>query len=129
MTGAAPAAERALQRYLAAINSHDFAEVRRVLHPGAVFWFSDATCTTEAEVQAYFENAWRIVEDEVYAAEEIAWLAAGPGLAACTYAYTYAGRHAGVPVSGRGRATNVFAMQEGRWSLVHEHLSPEPSAE
>ncbi len=57
-----------LHNYIKAINTHKFDVVKKVLHPEAVYFFSDQTCTTLAEIQAYFENAWSLVKDENFEA-------------------------------------------------------------
>ncbi|MFC0682782.1 YybH family protein [Lysobacter korlensis] len=121
--------QAALRAYIDATNTHDFGNVGRVLHPDAVFWFGDATCESLDDVGAYFEDAWRVVEQEVYAATEVRWVAIGEGAASCVYTYTYEGWHAGSRVSGHGRATNVFTLDDaGEWKLIHEHLSAAPAS-
>ncbi len=49
--------KQALERYIQATNTHDFNEVKVILHPQAVYWFSDKTCTTTEEIGAYFNHA------------------------------------------------------------------------
>ncbi len=116
--------EKALEQYIAATNSHDFSNVRRVLHENAIYWFTGKTCTTFSEIQSYFENAWNIIKEEVYAAENVKWLAVDQNSATCVYTYHYQGYHNGEFVSGRGRATNIFIkVSNGEWKLIHEHLS------
>lgn len=116
--------QEALERYIEATNTHDFNNVRKWLDKQAVYWFSDRTCTTMEEIQAYFENSWETVKDEIYRATEVRWVAADENCAACTYIFTWEGYYKGEFASGRGRATNVFARTPGSgWKLVHEHLS------
>lgn len=112
-----------LERYIAATNTHDFSEVAKLLHEGAVYWFSDRTCISRAEIQAYFEHAWNVVQDEVYSALDVQWIAVDEHAATCIYTYHYEGWINGRQASGKGRATNVFVKQEGVWKLIHEHLS------
>ena len=52
--------KNALDRYIEATNSHDFANVRTWVDSNAVYWFSDKTCATPEEIQRYFENAWEM---------------------------------------------------------------------
>ncbi|BBH20401.1 hypothetical protein Back11_17460 [Paenibacillus baekrokdamisoli] len=47
----------ALEKYIAATNSHDFSQVQECIDSQAVYWFSDTSCTSTAEIQRYFENA------------------------------------------------------------------------
>jgi ketosteroid isomerase-like protein len=116
--------KKALQQYIEATNTHDFNNVKKVLHENAIFWFTDKTCTTIQEIQNYFENAWDIIKEEVYTANNVHWLTVDQNSATCTYTYHYEGYHNGKFVSGSGRATNVFIKNEkGEWKLIHEHLS------
>lgn len=114
----------ALHGYIAATNTHDFDRVRRLLHPDAVFRFSDADCMSMPAIQQYFENAWSIVQEERYAAIDVSWRLPTPTTAIASYTYRWAGRVDGEFRSGSGRATNVFVYEfAGGWLLAHEHLS------
>ena len=116
----------ALEAYIAATNTHRFEHVKELLHPQASFWFGDASCHSVDAAQLYFERAWRIVEDEQYRAHDVQWIATGTEVAVCTYTYHYQGSRDGSPVTGCGRATNVFVRTDARWALIHEHLSASP---
>lgn len=113
----------ALTRYIAATNTHDFNNVKAILHPQAVYWFTDQTCTTLEEIEAYFNHAWHVIKDELYRATNVQWLTADASSATCIYTYHYEGYHNGLFVSGSGRATNVFTVVNNEWKLIHEHLS------
>lgn len=119
---------KALENYIEATNTHRFDNVEQLLHPDAVYWFSDKTCTSINEIRAYFENAWHTIQDEIYNAQDIQWLVVEENTATCIYQYTYTGYFKGSPVSGKGRATNVFKKDDGKWKLIHEHLSDGPVA-
>lgn len=113
-----------LQQYIKATNTHNFENVKSLLHPNAVYWFSNKTCTTTKEIQNYFENSWEVIKEEVYSATNVQWLAADEKTASCVYTYHYEGYHDGKFISGSGRATNVFIKENGHdWKLIHEHLS------
>ena len=116
--------EFALEEYIRATNTHDFQEVAKCLHPNAVYWFSDQTCTSLKEIKLYFERSWSAMPDEVYHAEEVVWLSKDTTSASCFYTYHYQGHVGGAFRAGSGRATNVFIYVEGKWRLIHEHLSP-----
>ncbi|UJW58994.1 nuclear transport factor 2 family protein [Bacillus sp. A116_S68] len=119
--------QSALKTYIEATNSHQFEKVAHVLHPEALYWFTDKTCATHDAIQHYFEQAWEKVRDEVYEAIDVTWLTATDTTAVCTYTYKYKGYVEGRFVTGSGRATNVFVVDEnGAWKLIHEHLSPLP---
>ncbi|GAA0371414.1 YybH family protein [Bacillus horti] len=113
----------ALETYINATNTHDFTQVEQVLHPDAVYWFSDKTCTSIDEIKDYFNRAWDMIKEEKYTATEIQWIAADQHVATCIYTYNYEGYLEGGFVSGKGRATNVFTQVDGKWKLIHEHLS------
>ncbi|SES12295.1 DUF4440 domain-containing protein [Psychrobacillus sp. OK032] len=116
--------EKALSQYIDATNTHDFNNVRKFLHEQAIYWFSNATCTTISEIQSYFENAWNLIIEEVYSAEDVKWITVDEGSATCIYTYHYEGYYNGEFVAGSGRATNIFIRAEdGEWKLIHEHLS------
>ena len=119
--------QKALEQYIAATNTHDFSQVEKVLHPNAVYWFSDKTCTSLEEIGRYFENAWNVIKEEVYSAVDVQWIAADQHCAICLYTYQYEGYYNGKFVTGSGRATNVFTKTaDGEWKLIHEHLSNQP---
>lgn len=119
-------AEETLDRYIDATNTHRFSEVEKLLHPHAVYYFSDRTCSSMEEIQTYFEHAWSVVKNEVYGANDVNWLQRGEQEALCVYRFTYEGFVDGAFVKGHGRATNAFVKEEERWLLIHEHLSGEP---
>jgi ketosteroid isomerase-like protein len=116
--------KKVLQQYIEATNTHDFNNVKKVLHENAIFWFTDKTCTTMQEIQKYFENAWDTIKKKFILQTMYHWLTVDKNSATCTYTYHYEGYHNGEFVSGSGRATNVFVKNEkGEWKLIHEHLS------
>ncbi|TQR19422.1 YybH family protein [Psychrobacillus vulpis] len=116
-----------LHKYIEATNTHKFDEVSKILHPKATYFFTDRNCTTHDEIRAYFENAWSVVKNEHYEAQNVEWLHTGSNSATCIYTYFYEGYINGNYTSGRGRATNVFVKESEEWLLIHEHLSPLPS--
>ena len=116
--------ENVLQQYISATNTHNFDNVKQLLHPKAVYWFTDRTCTSIKEIQSYFANSWNTIKDEVYSISDVNWLAVEQKTATCIYTYHYEGVYNGRFVSGSGRATNVFIKEnEEEWKLIHEHLS------
>lgn len=119
--------QKALEKYIAATNTHDFKNVKAIIAPDAVYWFTNKTCTNTADIQAFFEQTWEMIQDEVYKASDVNWLAVDHDAAACTYTYHWEGFYKGEFKKGSGRATNVFKRIEGEWKLVHEHLSAMPT--
>ena len=112
-----------LDEYIYATNTHDFKEVAKLLHPNAIFFFSDQTCDTLEKIEQYFNGSWNYINDEVYAAKDVTWLTKDNNSASCMYTYQYSGYVDGEFISGSGRATNVFVLLDGEWKLIHEHLS------
>lgn len=47
--------QEALETYINATNTHDFDRVQECLHKDAVYWFTNATCTTPAEIRAFLK--------------------------------------------------------------------------
>ncbi|UOE94671.1 nuclear transport factor 2 family protein [Alkalihalobacillus sp. LMS39] len=116
--------EQALKQYINATNTHNFTNVKQLLHEDAVYWFTDKTCETEEEIQRYFENAWNVIKEEVYSAIDVQWISVDEHSATCIYTYHYEGYANGQFVSGFGRATNLFVKDnDGNWKIKHEHLS------
>ncbi|MFB7138315.1 YybH family protein [Gottfriedia sp. NPDC056225] len=114
----------ALQQYIIATNTHDFDQVKKYIHKDATYWFSNKSCTNLLDIQQYFENAWNLIQDEVYRATNVNWLTTDENSASCTYQYHYEGYMNGKFVKGHGRATNVFMKDAvGDWKVIHEHLS------
>lgn len=122
-------AEVALSEYLKTTNTHDFDQVEKILTPGTVYFFGDATCVGLTEVRAYFESTWAAIPDERYWAEDTSWVADGADAAVAVYTYRWSGTLDGTPRSGAGRATNVFTRTGQGWRLTHEHLSGLPGRE
>ncbi|MCL2673894.1 MAG: nuclear transport factor 2 family protein [Defluviitaleaceae bacterium] len=118
----------ALEKYINATNTHDFAQVEECLHENAVYYFSSKTCTSIPEIKEYFENVWSLISEEKYWATDISYLFQSPTTLVCTYRYNFSGYMNGKDISGGGRATNVFARdnEHAPWKLIHEHLSPMP---
>lgn len=113
-----------LQQYIYATNTHNFDNVKQLLHPKAVYWFSDRTCNTISEIQSYFENSWNTIKEEVYSISDLNWLVVDENTATCIYTFHYKGLYNDSDISGSGRATNVFVKEnEEEWKLIHEHLS------
>lgn len=119
----------ALNNYIEATNTHNFDEVRKCIDDNAIYWFSNKSCTTTETISAFFVNAWNTIKEEIYAANHVNWIALSEEAATCIYEYSWKGYLNNELKSGGGRATNVFVKKNGKWLLVHEHLSPFPPKE
>ena len=112
-----------LKRYVEATNSHEFAQVRPLLMPNAVYWFNQKESSGLEQIRESFQASWSYLPDEVYGIQNVTWLSVEQNSATCIYQYTYQGTHEGKPVKGGGRGTTVLVRQGGQWRIVHEHLS------
>ncbi|HEV7275561.1 MAG TPA: nuclear transport factor 2 family protein [Devosiaceae bacterium] len=115
-----------LRAYEDRINRHDFETLSELIAEDAVFWFSDGSHHGLAEIRTAFERTWRTLSDETYWLEERRWLAEGDLAAACTYRFHWRAVIEGRAASGAGRGTTVLGLRNGRWQIVHEHLSADP---
>ena len=120
-------ARDALKAYELDINRHDFDLLVELIAPDAVFWFSDGSHRGTAAIRAAFEQTWRNLHNETYWLDEVEWIADGDIAAACTYRFNWKADDNGQSISGSGRGTTVLRRAGGRWQIVHEHLSPDPS--
>lgn len=122
-------AREALDAVLAATNTHDFDNVAEMLSEDVTYFFNDATLVGRDSVRGYFESTWELIHEERYWAEDVRWLIESDNSALVVYRYCWSGTIDGQWSTGSGRATNAFARDvDGRWLLVHEHLSQEPVA-
>lgn len=117
------------ERYGVEINAHDFDRLLPLLARDCTFYFSSGTHRGLVEARAAFERTWRLIADEVYSVTEVQWVADGETSAACTYVFHWSGVVGGEPREGGGRGTSVFALRDGSWRIVHEHLSGFPAKE
>lgn len=115
-----------LAAYELRINRHDFDEVAELIATDAVFWFSDGSHHGIEEIRAAFERTWRALTEETYWLDEVSWIADGDEAAACVYRFNWQAVIDGRPASGSGRGTTVLRCADGRWQIVHEHLSAYP---
>ncbi|MFD0050004.1 YybH family protein [Actinomycetes bacterium NPDC127524] len=118
---------QALENYISAANTRDFSNVENLLAEGAIYWFTDKTCTTRNEIKNHFGHAWNTIKNEVYRAKHVRWIAEDSHVAICIYTYTWEGIYNNASSAGSGRATNVLVKSSGgSWKIKHVHLSYEP---
>ena len=108
------------------LNRRDFDALADLIAPDAVFWFSDGSHRGISAIRAAFEATWRALPEETYWLDELEWLAGGDLAAACIYRFNWRAMRNGQPITGTGRGTTVLSFSDGRWRIVHEHLSPRP---
>ena len=97
------------------------------LSEDVVCWFSNETAHVGRErVKATLEQSAGLVTDYTYEAGPRQWLVQTDSLAVCLYAFRWSGKVGDRRIEGGGRATRVLRQSNGRWFLVHEHLSKGP---
>ncbi len=112
-----------LAKYERRINRHDFGEMVPLIAPDAVFWFSDGSHVGIDAIRAAFERTWEALQNDTYWLDEVRWIAEDDEVAACIYRFNWRTTIKGQPASGSGRGTTVMRKIDGRWQIVHEHLS------
>ncbi|MFD6297603.1 YybH family protein [Streptomyces sp. NPDC060235] len=110
--------------YEEANNSHDVGRVVQFIAEDAVYWFSDGSFRGLPSVKSAIERTFATILNEVYEVRDLEWPVVTTDLAVCRYQFAWRGEVAGQPRSGRGRGTNVIVLRDGRWQILHEHLSP-----
>lgn len=115
-----------LRAYELRLNQHDFDLLVELIAPAATFWFSDGSHRGHDEIRAAFEATWQHLPGETWWLDRLEWIAEGDTAAACTYRFNWTAGPDGKPASCSGRGTTVLAVVDGRWQIVHEHLSATP---
>jgi ketosteroid isomerase-like protein len=115
-----------LADYIKQTNTHNFDRVAPLIDEYAVFWFTSGSFCGLDAIRGAFEKTWAMIQDEVYAIEDVEWLTETDAAAACLYTYRWQGMIGGVACEGSGRGTTVLVNDGVRWLIIHEHLSARP---
>lgn len=118
-----------LLSYEQAANSRDFDQVAPLIAEDATFWFTNGVFIGNAAIRAAFEDTWATIQDEVYSIVDVQWAGRAATLAVCTYSFRSDGTVDGQRQIYDGHGTNVIEKRDGRWVMVHEHLSRLPASE
>lgn len=121
--------DNVLKAYEKGLGAQNFDAVADLIAPDAVFWFTDGTHQGREALRRAFELTWATLKDETYWLDELNWIAKGDEAAACTYRFNWKARVDGTLAEGSGRGTTVLQKREGRWLIVHEHLSAHPASQ
>lgn len=121
MTADTPA--QFMRRYERATNQHDFTVLAPLIAPDAVYWFTDGSYRGRAAIEEAVSRTFAAIRDEVYEIHDLDWVTVGEESAVCRYRFHWTGLVDGKPASGEGRGTNVLTRRDGRWQILHEHLS------
>ncbi len=120
--------EQLMDEYALRTNTHQFSAVAELIAEDAVYWFNDGSFVGVDAIRQAFEKTWASIRDEIYSVEDVQWIGIDESVAACIYTFRWQGLVDGKTVRGSGRGTTVLRRRDGRWLVVHEHLSPFPKA-
>jgi ketosteroid isomerase-like protein len=115
--------DRLLKDYEKATNTHDWKQVASFVHPKATYFFTDGTFIGIEEVKTGVNRTFNKIKNEAYTVGNIQWIYQDENVAICTYNFYWKGMVDGTSKEGRGRGTNVWKNTDGKWQIIHEHLS------
>ena len=117
-------AAEAMAEYQRRNRARDLPGLLELIDDAAVYWFSNETAHVgKAAVEAAIRANFEAIEDDTYEPYDVEWLVETDAAAVCIYGFRWTGRIGGREAAGSGRGTSVFARRNGRWLVVHEHLS------
>ena len=112
-----------VKQYEEATNSHNFNNVRPLIAPEAVYFFSNENLFGIEAIEKAFVSTFNSIKDETYSIKNVRWLAVSDAAAVCVYDFHWVGMVDGERKEGSGRGTNALIKHGGEWLMVHEHLS------
>lgn len=112
-----------LKDYEKANNSHDWNSVEPFVHSDASYFFTDGTFVGLEEVKRAISNTFARIQDEAYSVSDIEWIITDETVAVCRYTFHWKGVVNDKEAEGGGRGTNVWKKTNGKWQIIHEHLS------
>ena len=98
----------------------------------AYFRFNDGDFVGRQAIQAAFEKSWRAdptVRKARFYLSDIVVLATDSSSATATYTYNWEGSQGGREFRIQGRGTRVLLRENGKFRIIHEHLSRFPRSE
>jgi ketosteroid isomerase-like protein len=107
----------------------DFNLLRDMIDERAYFRFNDGDFVGRSAIQAAFERTWRgdpTVKKARFYLSDIVVLTTDQGSATATYTYNWEGSQSGREFKIQGRGTRVLLHENGKFRIVHEHLSRFP---
>jgi len=116
-----------MSAYEGAAGAHDLEATLALIHPDAVYWFSNESShvgkhAVGQAIRANFDS----IADGTYRIDQLRWVARTDDVAVCVYRFTWTGTIDGREVGGAGRGTNVLRRSGSTWLVIHEHLSRGP---
>ena len=107
----------------------DFDLLEDMIDERAFFRFNDGDFRGRAAIRAVFEQTWRgdpSVKKARFYLSDIVVLSTDQASACATYTYNWEGSQGGRTFTIQGRGTRVLVHDNGRFRIVHEHLSRFP---
>ncbi len=114
---------RTVKEYELLTSRCDFDVLVPFIAEDAVYWFNDGSYRGISEIRKAFKATWSSFGDGDYTITNTQWLVSTDSEAVCIYNFHYGAVVKGKPFEYSGRGTNVFKRVDGRWKIVHEHLS------
>ncbi len=121
---------RFLHHFEALAMKEDFSLLEDMIDDRAYFRFNDGDFIGRDAIKAAFEKTWRgdpTVKKARFYLSDIVVLTTDKATASATYTYHWEGAQGAREFTIQGRGTRVLAFREGRFLIVHEHLSRFPA--
>lgn len=118
-----------LHQFEAIAEKEDFDLIRDMIDEQAYFRFNDGDFIGRSAIQSVFEKTWRgdpTVKKARFYLTDIVVLTTDHRTATVTYTYNWEGSEGDHRFAIRGRGTRVLVLENGRFRIVHEHLSRFP---
>ena len=109
----------------------DFSLIANMIDERAYFRFNDGDFVGRLEIQAVFEKTWRgdpAVKKARFYLSDVVVLTTDRASATATYTYNWEGSQGSQQFKVQGRGTRVLSYEDGKFRIVHEHLSRFPRA-
>ncbi len=118
-----------LNHFEALAAKEDFSLIGAMIDERAFFRFNDGDFVGRPAIRAAFEKTWRgdpSVRKARFYLSDIVVLSIDRSTATATYTYHWEGSQGGREFKIQGRGTRVLLREDGRFRIVHEHLSRFP---
>ena len=104
-------------------NAHDVDRWRELVADDATYWFTDGSFEGIDAIADAVQRTFDEIRDEVYTIADLQWVCTSSDFAVVRYRFHWVGYIDGEKREGKGRGTNAMSKRDGRWQMVHEHLS------
>lgn len=113
-----------LKAYESASNTHDFFNVADMIHPEALYRFTDGNFKGLEAIRAGFEKTWAFeVAEERYWLSNVKLIYADENSALLTYDFHWAGVGSNGPFQANGRGAQLLVRNGDKLQSIYEHLS------